>query len=298
LIPDALLFKKRSTWIRSAGGNETGLKDLMQKISASKTPYTIDTEPFYLDTSDEIRMFEAAASARLPVMLKGPTGCGKTRFVEHMAFRLKRPLITVACHEDLFASDLIGRYLLKDDETVWVDGPLTRAVRMGAICYLDEVVEARKDTTVVIHPLTDNRRTLAIDKKGEVIQAHPDFLMVISYNPGYQSVLKDLKQSTRQRFVALCFDYPLPEDESRIVAIEGNVDDDTAARLVSLAGKIRNIREHGLTEGASTRLLIYAANLIRQGITFKSACMAALCQPLTDDDRLQVTLHDLIDDLT
>jgi nitric oxide reductase NorQ protein len=298
LIPDALLFKKRSTWIRSAGGNETGLKDLMQKISASKTPYTIDSEPFYLDTGDEIRMFEAAASARLPVMLKGPTGCGKTRFVEHMAFRLKRPLITVACHEDLFASDLIGRYLLKDDETVWVDGPLTRAVRMGAICYLDEVVEARKDTTVVIHPLTDNRRTLAIDKKGEVIQAHPDFLMVISYNPGYQSVLKDLKQSTRQRFVALCFDYPLPEDESRIVAIEGNVDDDTAARLVSLAGKIRNIREHGLTEGASTRLLIYAANLIRQGITFKSACMAALCQPLTDDDRLQVTLHDLIDDLT
>jgi nitric oxide reductase NorQ protein len=233
LIPDALLFKKRSTWIRSAGGNETGLKDLMQKISASKTPYTIDSEPFYLDTGDEICMFEAAASARLPVMLKGPTGCGKTRFVEHMAFRLKRPLITVACHEDLFASDLIGRYLLKDDETVWVDGPLTRAVRMGAICYLDEVVEARKDTTVVIHPLTDNRRTLAIDKKGEVIQAHPDFLMVISYNPGYQSVLKDLKQSTRQRFVALCFDYPLPEDESRIVAIEGNVDDDTAARLVA-----------------------------------------------------------------
>jgi nitric oxide reductase NorQ protein len=283
---------------RRWSGNETGLKDLMQKISASKTPYTIDSEPFYLDTGDEIRMFEAAASARLPVMLKGPTGCGKTRFVEHMAFRLKRPLITVACHEDLFASDLIGRYLLKDDETVWVDGPLTRAVRMGAICYLDEVVEARKDTTVVIHPLTDNRRTLAIDKKGEVIQAHPDFLMVISYNPGYQSVLKDLKQSTRQRFVALCFDYPLPEDESRIVAIEGNVDDDTAARLVSLAGKIRNIREHGLTEGASTRLLIYAANLIRQGITFKSACMAALCQPLTDDDRLQVTLHDLIDDLT
>jgi len=270
----------------------------MKKNSASKTPYTIDSEPFYLDTGDEICMFEAAASARLPVMLKGPTGCGKTRFVEHMAFRLKRPLITVACHEDLFASDLIGRYLLKDDETVWVDGPLTRAVRMGAICYLDEVVEARKDTTVVIHPLTDNRRTLAIDKKGEVIQAHPDFLMVISYNPGYQSVLKDLKQSTRQRFVALCFDYPLPEDESHIVAIEGNVDDDTAARLVSLAGKIRNIREHGLTEGASTRLLIYAANLIRQGITFKSACMAALCQPLTDDDRLQVTLHDLIDDLT
>jgi nitric oxide reductase NorQ protein len=269
----------------------------MQGNNANKTPYTIDTEPYYLDTGDEIRLFEAAASAQLPVMLKGPTGCGKTRFVEHMAFRLKRPLITVACHEDLFASDLIGRYLLKDDQTVWVDGPLTRAVRMGAICYLDEVVEARKDTTVVIHPLTDNRRTLSIDKKGEVVPAHPDFLMVISYNPGYQSVLKDLKQSTRQRFVALAFDYPEPDDESKIVAAEGDVDADTAARLVVLAGKIRNIREHGLTEGASTRLLIYAASLIRKGVSFKSACMAALCQPLTDDDRLQETLNDLIDDL-
>jgi nitric oxide reductase NorQ protein len=213
-------------------------------------------------------------------------------------FPPQAPLITVACHEDLFASDLIGRYLLKDDETVWVDGPLTRAVRMGAICYLDEVVEARKDTTVVIHPLTDNRRTLSIDKKGEVIQAHPDFLMVISYNPGYQSVLKDLKQSTRQRFIALAFDYPDPEDESRIVAVEGECGRRYGGeRLVTLAGKIRNIREHGLTEGASTRLLIYAASLIREGIAFKSACTAALCQPLTDDDRLQETLNDLIDDL-
>jgi nitric oxide reductase NorQ protein len=260
-------------------------------------PYMIDSEPFYLNTGDEIPMFEAAAAARLPVMLKGPTGCGKTRFVEYMAYRLKRPLITVACHEDLFASDLIGRYLLKDDETVWVDGPLTRAVRMGAICYLDEVVEARKDTTVVIHPLTDNRRVLSIDKKGEVLSAHPDFLMVISYNPGYQSVLKDLKQSTRQRFVALTFDYPEPEDEARIVATEGSIDADTASRLVTLAGKIRNIREHGLTEGASTRLLIYAASLIGQGIAFKAACTAALLQPLTDDDRIHETLSDLIDDL-
>jgi nitric oxide reductase NorQ protein len=283
--------------MQAAGLHATGLDDLMSANSASKNPYTIDTEPFYLATGDEIRMFEAAASAHLPVMLKGPTGCGKTRFVEHMAFRLRRPLITVACHEDLFASDLIGRYLLKDDQTIWVDGPLTRAVRMGAICYLDEVVEARKDTTVVIHPLTDNRRTLSIDKKGEVLQAHPDFLMVISYNPGYQSVLKDLKQSTRQRFVALSFDYPRPEDESRIVAAEGGVDDDMAARLVTLAGKIRNIREQGLTEGASTRLLIYAAGLIGNGIAFKSACMAALCQPLTDDERLQETLIVLIDDL-
>jgi nitric oxide reductase NorQ protein len=269
----------------------------MSPDSRSKTPYTIDTEPFYLNTGDETCMFEAAAAARLPIMLKGPTGCGKTRFVEHMAFRLKRPLITVACHEDLFASDLIGRYLLKDDQTVWVDGPLTRAVRLGAICYLDEIVEARKDTTVVIHPLTDNRRALSIDKKGEVIRAHPDFLMVISYNPGYQSVIKDLKQSTRQRFVALTFDYPKPEDETRIVASEGKVDDDTAALLVRLAGKIRNIREHGLSEGASTRLLIYAARLIRGGIPFKAACTAAVLQPLTDDDRIQETLTDLIDDL-
>jgi nitric oxide reductase NorQ protein len=269
----------------------------MPPASRTKNAYIIDSEPFYLDTGDEIRLFEAAAAARLPVMLKGPTGCGKTRFVEHMAYRLKRPLITVACHEDLFASDLIGRYLLRDDETVWMDGPLTHAVRMGAICYLDEVVEARKDTTVVIHPLTDNRRTLSIDKKGEVIQAHSDFLMVISYNPGYQSVLKDLKQSTRQRFVALSFSYPAPADEARIVATEGKVEEDVAIRLVTLAGKIRNIREHGLTEGASTRLLIYAAGLMRHGIAFKQACMTALCQPLTDDDRLQETLNDLIDDL-
>jgi nitric oxide reductase NorQ protein len=263
----------------------------------SESSFTIDAKPFYLSTGNEVRMFEAAAAERLPVMLKGPTGCGKTRFVEYMAHRLGRPLITVACHEDLFASDLIGRYLLINNETVWVDGPLTQAVRMGAICYLDEVVEARKDTTVVIHPLTDNRRVLSIDKKGELIQAHPDFLMVISYNPGYQSVLKDLKQSTRQRFVALLFEYPQAADEAEIVAVEGNVDRDTATRLVSLAGKIRNIREHGLIEGASTRLLIYAATLIRQGIPFKSACIGALCQPLTDDDRLQQTLYDLIDDL-
>ena len=275
----------------------TGLDGRMPENFDSSSPYIIDSEPFYLSTGDEVRLFEAAAAARLPVMLKGPTGCGKTRFVEHMAYRLNRPLITVACHEDLFASDLIGRYLLKDDETVWVDGPLTRAVRIGAICYLDEVVEARKDTTVVIHPLTDNRRTLSIDKKGEVIQAHPDFLMVISYNPGYQSVLKDLKQSTRQRFAALAFDYPQPQDETKIVAAEAGVSRDTAMRLVTLGGKIRNIREHGLTEGASTRLLIYAASLIRQGIDFRTACAAAVCQPLTDDDRLQETLNDLIDDL-
>jgi nitric oxide reductase NorQ protein len=210
---------------------------------------------------------------------------------------MKRPLISVACHEDLFASDLIGRYLLKNDETVWVDGPLTRAVRMGAICYLDEIVEARKDTTVVIHPLTDNRRTLTIDKKGETISAHPDFTLVISYNPGYQSVLKDLKQSTRQRFVSLEFNYPAPEDEARIVFMEGGIEGDTAKQLVTLAGKIRNIREQGLTEGASTRLLIYAAQLIRRRVPIRDACRTAICLPLTDDEGLLQTLNELIEDM-
>lgn len=253
--------------------------------------------PYYLPSENEIPLFEAAYHARLPVILKGPTGCGKTRFVEYMAHRLGRPLITVACHEDLFASDLIGRYLLLNDETVWMDGPLTRAVRTGAICYLDEIVEARKDTTVVIHPLTDSRRTLHIDKKGESIQAHSDFLMVLSYNPGYQSVLKDLKQSTRQRFVSLEFNYPSPENEAAIVFRESGLNFEIALKLVRLAGKIRNIREHGLTEGASTRLLIYAACLIQQGIPIIEACRTAVCLPLSDDQRLQETLMDLMNDM-
>ncbi len=270
-------------------------------MSATDRPdrhnYRISREPFYLSNHNEIDIFVAASAASLPVMLKGPTGCGKTRFVEHMAYRLNRPLITVACHEDLFAADLIGRYLLKNDETVWMDGPLTQAVRMGAICYLDEVVEARKDTTVVIHPLTDFRRTLAIDKTGEVLEAQPDFMLVISFNPGYQSVIKDLKQSTRQRFVALTFDYPRPEIEAKIVAAEGGVGTDTALQLVRLAGKVRHIKEQGLAEGASTRLLIYAARLVEMGIDIKTACFTAVCQPLSDDDRLQEILTDLIEDL-
>ncbi|QTA78029.1 AAA family ATPase [Desulfonema limicola] len=270
---------------------------MTDKLGSDIEDYQIKKEPYYLASGNEIELFEAAYSSRLPVMLKGPTGCGKTRFVEHMAYKLNRPLITIACHEDLFASDLIGRYLLKNDETVWEDGPLTRAVRMGAICYLDEVVEARKDTTVVIHPLTDNRRTLAIDKKGEVVPAHPDFVLVISYNPGYQSVLKDLKQSTRQRFTAMNFDYPEPEKEAEIVSQEGKIDLETAGRLVSLAEKIRNIREHGLTEGASTRLLIYAARLIGAGVSVYDSCISAVCLPLTDDARLQETLKDLINDI-
>jgi len=267
-------------------------------------PYSIDAqhfmlaeEPYYLPAGEETGMFEAAYAARLPIMLKGPTGCGKTRFVEHMAWRLGRPLITVACHEDLFVSDLVGRYILKNDETVWMDGPLTAAVRLGAVCYLDEVVEARKDTTVVIHPLTDDRRALYIDKKGEVVRAHPDFTLVVSYNPGYQSVLKDLKQSTRQRFVAMYFDYPDAERETAIIRAEAGIDAETADSLVRLGQKIRNIREHGLTEGASTRLLIYAARLIGNGISPAAACRAAICQPLTDDEGLQETMTDLVQDL-
>jgi len=259
--------------------------------------YHIREEPYYRPRGGEIAVFEAACAARLPLLLKGPTGCGKTRFVEHMAYRLGRPLITVACHEDLFASDLVGRYLLQQEETVWMDGPLTQAVRTGAICYLDEVVEARKDTTVVIHPLTDNRRRMVIDKTGEHLVAHPDFMMVVSYNPGYQSVLKDLKQSTRQRFVALEFDYPLRGVEAEIVAHEGGIDPEGAQRLVALAEKIRVLRDQGLTEGASTRLLVHAARLICGGVPEKDALRTAVCLPLTDDDRLIETLTELVDDL-
>jgi len=261
------------------------------------TDYLLTEEPYYLPVADEIKLFDAACSERLPVMLKGPTGCGKTRFVEYMAWCLGRPLVTVSCHEDLFAADLVGRYLLTGDETVWMDGPLTQAVRGGAICYLDEVVEARKDTTVVIHPLADDRRVLPIDKRGEVVKAHPDFQLVISYNPGYQSVLKDLKQSTRQRFIALEFDYPEAAAESAIVAQESGVGSDEAIRLVHLAGKIRQIREQGLAEGAGTRLLIYAGQLIRQGIDPARACKAAIAQPLTDDPGLQETLDEIISDI-
>ena len=211
--------------------------------------FRVSNEPYYLQVREEIRLFEAAHAARLPVMLKGPTGCGKTRFVEHMAWRLNRPLITVACHEDLSATDLVGRFLLEGEETVWHDGPLTAAVRNGAICYLDEVVEARKDTVVIIHPLTDDRRRLPIEKRGTVLDAPPDFMLVVSYNPGYQSILKDLKQSTRQRFVAMEFDYPPPELEAEIVSKEGSIDIAQARDLVLIGQKVRNLRGHGLEEG-------------------------------------------------
>jgi nitric oxide reductase NorQ protein len=256
--------------------------------------FRVATEPYYLPVAREIELFEAAHSARLPVILKGPTGCGKTRFVEHMAWRLERPLITVACHEDLSSTDLVGRFLLEGEETIWHDGPLTSAVRNGAICYLDEVVEARKDTVVIIHPLTDHRRRLPIEKRGTILEATDDFMLVVSYNPGYQSILKDLKQSTRQRFVAIEFDYPPPEMEAEIVAREGNVDEGTARDLVLIGQKVRNLRGHGLEEGVSTRLLIYAAQLIALGIPPVDAAEVAMCSPITDDRELQRSIREII----
>ncbi|WP_347266657.1 CbbQ/NirQ/NorQ/GpvN family protein [Paracoccus sp. (in: a-proteobacteria)] len=249
--------------------------------------------PFYLPQSDEVSVFEAAAANDLPVLLKGPTGCGKTRFVAHMAARLGRPLYTVACHDDLSAADLIGRYLLKGGETVWTDGPLTRAVREGAICYLDEVVEARKDVTVVLHPLTDDRRILPIDRTGEEIEAAPGFMLVASYNPGYQNILKTLKPSTRQRFVALEFDFPEASRETEIVTRESGLDADRASRLVRLAGKIRGLKGQDLEEGVSTRLVVYAASLIARGMKIDRAIEAAMIEPLTDDAEVKRGLRDL-----
>ncbi|MDX8401058.1 MAG: CbbQ/NirQ/NorQ/GpvN family protein [Mariprofundaceae bacterium] len=257
--------------------------------------FTIKQEPFYQPQADEVALYEAAYAARLPVMVKGPTGCGKSRFIEYMAWRLKRPLITVACNEDMTASDLVGRYLLDADGTRWLDGPLTTAARIGAICYLDEVVEARQDTTVVIHPLTDHRRTLPLDKKGELVEAHPDFQLVISYNPGYQSMMKDLKQSTKQRFAAFEFDYPEANTEAKILAEEAGVDAGTAARLVKIGHSARNLKGHGLDEGVSTRLLVYAATLIVRGIEPKAACRMALVRPITDDPDIRDTLDHAID---
>jgi nitric oxide reductase NorQ protein len=256
--------------------------------------YKVEKEPYYLPVAQEIELFEAAYSAKLPVMLKGPTGCGKTRFVEHMAWKLGRPLITVACHEDLSSTDLVGRFLLEGEETVWHDGPLTAAVRAGAICYLDEVVEARKDTVVIIHPLTDDRRRLPIEKRGTILDAPPEFMLVVSYNPGYQSILKDLKQSTRQRFIAMEFDYPSPESEAEIVAREGGIDEGTAKDLVTIGQKVRNLRGHGLEEGVSTRLLIYAAQMIAKGIPPVNAAEVALCSPITDDRELQRSIREIV----
>ena len=255
--------------------------------------HLIEKEPYYEAVGDEIQLFEAAYRQQIPVLLKGPTGCGKTRFMEYMAWRLKRPLITVSCHDDLTASDLVGRYLVKGGETVWVDGPLTRAVRCGGICYLDEIVEARKDTMVVIHPLADDRRTLPMEKLGQLVEAPPEFCLAISYNPGYQSVLKDLKQSTRQRFVALEFDYPTPELERIIVANESGVDAALAEKLVKFAQMTRNLKGSGLDEGASTRLLVHAGKLIASGVEPVAACRSAIGQALTDDAEMLAAVREL-----
>ena len=258
--------------------------------------------PFYLPIGDEIEIFRAAYECRLPVLLKGPTGCGKTRFVEHMAHLLMagrstdipETIVTVACHEDLTGSDLVGRYLIKGDDTVWVDGPLTQAVRTGAICYLDEIVEARKDTIVIIHPLTDHRRILPIDKKAEILEAHDDFLLVISYNPGYQSILKDLKHSTRQRFVTIEFTYPPRDKEAEVIAHESALPLETALDLAKLGEKVRHLKTSGLEEGVSTRLLIYAGQLIRQGVAPRRACTVAVSRSLTDDDDSQRAIDEVI----
>jgi len=271
--------------------------------------YFATEKPYYVSVSDEIEIFESAYKQKLPVLFKGPTGCGKTRFIEYMAYKIGQemkaskknnnsqiniPLVTIACHEDLTASDLVGRYLLQGDSTVWLDGPLTRAVKAGGICYLDEVVEARKDTTVIIHPLTDHRRILPVEKKGELLEAADGFLLVLSYNPGYQSALKDLKHSTRQRFIAIEFDYPSVEKETEIIAHESGLDDGTSNKLAILGEKIRNLKEHGLPEGASTRLLIYAAKMISQGIKPVRACQVAVNWAVTDDNLLHQGIQEVI----
>ncbi len=253
----------------------------------------IENEPYYEPLGDEIALFEAAYASQIPLLLKGPTGCGKTRFMEHMAWRLKRPLITVSCHDDLTASDLVGRYLITNSETVWVDGPLAHAVRCGGICYLDEIVEARKDTTVVIHPLADDRRILPMEKRGELLQAPKEFVLAMSYNPGYQSVLKELKQSTRQRFVAIEFNYPGAALEKKIIIAETGLEPDAADKLIRLAEMTRNLKGNGLDEGASTRLLVHAGKLIARGVSPRVACNGAIAEALTDDAEMLRAVNEL-----
>jgi len=269
--------------------------------------YLITEEPYYLPIKDEIDIFQAAFRSKIPVILKGPTGTGKTRFIEYMTYIISRdlglseendgqslPLITVACHEDLTSTDLVGKFLLKGDETVWVDGPLTKAVKAGAICYLDEIVEARKDTTVIIHPLSDHRRILPIDKTGNIVEAHENFLLVISYNPGYQSTIKDLKQSTRQRFVAIDFEYPSRQQETQIIQHESSVSEEIAYELSKVGEKVRNLKGHTLTEGASTRLLIYAGRLIKEGIPPRRSCEIAISASLSDEGEVQRAISEVI----
>jgi nitric oxide reductase NorQ protein len=260
-----------------------------------QAPAAGDTAPYYEPHRNEVAIFEAAYKKRLPVMLKGPTGCGKTRFLEYMAFELQRPLVTVSCHEDLTSSDLVGRFLLEGAETVWQDGPLTRAVKAGAICYLDEIVEARTDSTVVIHSLTDHRRKLTIEKKGMEIEAHEDFMLVISYNPGYQTVLKDLKPSTKQRFVAINFDFPPEDIERKIIVNEvPGIAPEIAHQLVAAGRKARLLKDHGLEEATSTRALVYAANMMNAGLDPIAACQVAMVNPITDDMELAEAMMEIV----
>ncbi len=259
----------------------------------SLNQYLIQDEPYYAPQGSEIELFEAAYRNGIPVLLKGPTGCGKTRFIEHLAWRLARPLVTVSCHDDLTAADLVGRYLIVGGETRWMDGPLSRAVRGGGICYLDEIVEARKDTTVVIHPLADDRRALPIEKTGELLHATSEFCLAVSYNPGYQSVLKDLKQSTRQRFVSIEFTYPAAGLETDIIVKESELDAVAASKLVKYAGMTRNLKGSGLEEGASTRLLVHAAKLMVTGIAPRAACRAAIAETLSDDPDMLKAIDEL-----
>ena len=274
--------------------DRTGRLMMMKSQAKAFEDYRIEREPYYLPTSNEINIITQAFYNQLPVLLKGPTGCGKTRFVEYMAWRLGRPLIIVACHDDLTAGDLVGRYLIQGSDTVWTDGPLTRAVRAGALCYLDEIVEARKDTTVVIHPLADDRRVLPIEKRGEILSAPPEFMLIISFNPGYQSIMKDLKPSTRQRFVSIDFFYPDEIKERTIVVQESGVEDEVAKRLIKLGQMTRNLKERGLDEGASTRLLIHAGKLIRAGIDPREACRVAITNTLSDDEEMLLSLDEMV----
>jgi len=251
-------------------------------------------KPNYIAHADEEKIFRAAFQSRIPLIVKGPTGCGKTRFIEHMAYKLDLPLVTVACHEDLTAADLVGRFLFKDNETVWQDGPLTLAVRHGGLCYLDEIVEARKDTTVIIHSLTDDRRLLYIDKTGEVIRAHPRFMMVLSYNPGYQSIVKDLKESTKQRFVSLVFGQPDVDVETRIIRTESDLSETDSRKLAEMGSKIRALKGFGLDEGVSSRLLVYVGRLIKQGLSPVDACTSAISHTLTDETEVWSSIQDIV----
>jgi nitric oxide reductase NorQ protein len=277
--------------MRRAAGKSAPVKGHELEIDR----YRVRQEPYYVEVSGEIGLFTIASKNKMPVMLKGPTGCGKTRFLEYMAFQLKRPLVTVSCHEDLTSSDLVGRFLLEGAETVWQDGPLTRAVKAGAICYLDEIVEARTDSTVVIHSLTDHRRKLTIEKKGQEIEAHDDFMLVISYNPGYQTVLKDLKPSTKQRFIGLHFEFPSEEIERKIILNEApGIAPEIAHQLVNAGRKARLLKDHGLEESASTRALVYAANMINAGLDPVAACQVAMVNPITDDEELAEALMEIV----